>query len=66
MYGYGIEKIRTEPNSLSENVDSLLYFLYDLKYLTKPDALKLVLNQTDFLENLLSHLPKLYFLDKIE
>jgi hypothetical protein len=34
--------------------------------MTKADALKYFLYETDFLESLLSHLPKLYFLDAIK
>lgn len=47
-------------------MSSFYHLIFDIKYLTKPEALKYILNETDFVESLISHLPKLYFLDAIE
>lgn len=61
-----IEAVRANPQNLDRPAEKLIYFLFDLKYLTKPDALLHVLNETDFIESILSYLPKLYFIDKVD
>lgn len=43
----------------------MFYLLHDIKYLAKESAIKFMINETDFIERMLSSLQKLYFIDSI-
>jgi hypothetical protein len=45
---------RIVAGELEQNSTNFIHLLFDLKYMTKPDTLKYVLNHTDFLECMLS------------
>lgn len=50
----------------TKDLNQLIHLSFDIKYVAKPEALKYMLEQTNFIESLLSYLPKLYYIDAIE